>query len=286
VGPRHSKADGVRGEQERRTERLARHGRACAPLRTPPPMAHASCPQQVRAGHPGCGIDPHVICCARVICEDRVGKFGPCVVTLGALANHECPTLPKQDALAGFMHRVVITDLLGIIWAVWGPELIRFGPEGQVATASAGTTYFLDVRYDALTALLIVAWLLMLRLHGAHDRRLLGHGPEEYKVDLVVAPGLTDIAGPRALTRPVAGLSLLHGGAGFSGPRLAIKTTMDRLGAASLLMLASPLFAVVTFLVWRHDRRPVFFRQERIRQTQPSCRPVMEHANAALLSLV
>jgi len=337
-------------------------------------------------------------------------------VTLGALANTECPTLPRQDALAGFMHRVVITDLLVIIWAVWGAELIRFGRKGQVATASADSMYFLDVRYDALTALLIVAWLLMLRLHGAYDRRLLGHGPEEYKavaaasfrlftvvaivsyllrlevargyvaialpagtiglflsrwlwrkwltlqraagqmsgsvlvvgdrehladlvraldsvpgagyrvvaaccsdpgqgfigevpvvgdessaaevaarlgvntvactsssklgtgglrrlgwalegqdVDLVVAPGLTDIAGPRVLTRPVAGLSLLHVEAPvFSGPRLVIKTTMDRLGAALLLMLTSPFFALVALLIWRHDRGPVFFRQERI----------------------
>jgi hypothetical protein len=29
--------------------------------------------------------------------------------------------------------------------------------------------------------LLIGIWVLMLRLHGAYDRRLLGHGPEEYK---------------------------------------------------------------------------------------------------------
>ena len=337
-------------------------------------------------------------------------------MTLGARADTSCPTLPKHDALAGFMHRVVITDLLVIIWAVWGAELIRFGPEGQVATVSAGSTYFLDVRYDALTVLLIGAWLLMLRLHGAYDRRLLGHGPEEYKsvaagsirlftvvaivsyllrlevargyvaialpagmiglfvsrwlwrkwltlhrtagqmsgsvlvvgdrehlvdliraldsvpaagyrvvaaccsdadqghigkvpvvgdessaaevaarmgvntvactsssklgtgglrhlgwalegqdVDLVVAPGLTDIAGPRVLTRPVAGLSLLHVEAPvFNGPRLVIKTTVDRVAAAALLMLLSPLFAIVAFLVWRHDRGPVFFRQERI----------------------
>ena len=36
-------------------------------------------------------------------------------------------------------------------------ELIRFGPDGQVATASAGSTQFLDVGYDALTVLLILA---------------------------------------------------------------------------------------------------------------------------------
>ena len=35
--------------------------------------------------------------------------------------------------------------------------------------------------YEALTGVLIVTWLLMLRLHGAYDRSLLGHGPEEYK---------------------------------------------------------------------------------------------------------
>ena len=81
----------------------------------------------------------------------------------------------------------------------------------------------------------------------------------------MVAPGLTDIAGPRVRVRPVAGLSLLHVEAPvFDGPRLALKTTMDRVGAAALLTLLSPLFAVVTFLVWRHDRGPVFFRQERI----------------------
>ena len=66
-------------------------------------------------------------------------------MTLGALADTDSPTLPKLDPLAGFMHRVVITDLLVIIWAVWGAELIRFGPDGQVATASAGSTQFLDV---------------------------------------------------------------------------------------------------------------------------------------------
>ena len=35
---------------------------------------------------------------------------------------------------------------------------------------------------------------------------------------------------------------------------------MDRLGAATLLLLFSPLFLVVTFLVWQHDRGPVFYR--------------------------
>jgi exopolysaccharide biosynthesis polyprenyl glycosylphosphotransferase len=95
--------------------------------------------------------------------------------------------------------------------------------------------------------------------------RRLGWALESQDVDLVVVPSLTDVAGPRVLTRPVAGLSLLHVEAPvFAGPQLAIKTTIDRVGSAVLLGLLSPLFAVVALLVWRHDRGPVFFHHERI----------------------
>ena len=95
--------------------------------------------------------------------------------------------------------------------------------------------------------------------------RRLGWALEGSDVDLVVVPGLTDVAGPRVLTRPVAGLSLLHVEApAFAGPQLAIKTAIDRIGAAVLLIVLSPLFAVVAFLIWRRDHKgPVFFRQER-----------------------
>jgi exopolysaccharide biosynthesis polyprenyl glycosylphosphotransferase len=309
--------------------------------------------------------------------------------------------------MSGFLYRVGVTDLLVIIWAVLGAQLIRFG---SVDVTSP------DLNYVAFSVVLTVAWMVMLQLHGAYDHRHLGHGPEEYKVvatasfrlfaavtivsyvlrldiargyvaiamptgmiglmvarrlwrswltmhraqgqmsgsvlvvgdqthlvsliraldsvpaagyrvvaaccgdadrgfigktpvlgdeseaaeiaarigvntvactssagfgthglrrlswalegldvDLVVAPGLTDVAGPRVLIRPVAGLSLLHVEEPvFAGPRLAIKTVMDRGGAAALLILLSPLFAIVSLLIWQHDRAPVFFRQERI----------------------
>ena len=100
---------------------------------------------------------------------------------------------------------------------------------------------------------------------GAGGLRRLGWALKGQDVDLVVAPGLTDVAGPRVLTRPVAGLSLLHVDAPvFTGPQLAIKTVIDRFGAAALLTLLSPLFAIVAFLIARDHGGPVFFRQERI----------------------
>jgi len=67
------------------------------------------------------------------------------------------------------------------------------------------------------------------------------------------------------LTRPVAGLSLLHVEAPvFAGPQLAVKTAIDRIAAAALLIGLSPLFAVVTVLIRRDHGGSVIFRQERI----------------------
>jgi len=95
--------------------------------------------------------------------------------------------------------------------------------------------------------------------------RRLGWALEGQDVDLVVVPRLTDVAGPRVLTRPVAGLSLLHVEAPvFAGPRLAVKNAMDRIGSAVLLILLLPLFAIVAVLIRRDHGGPLFFRQERI----------------------
>ena len=100
---------------------------------------------------------------------------------------------------------------------------------------------------------------------GAGELRHLGWALEGQDVDLVVAPGLIDIAGPRVLTRPVAGLSLLHVEAPvFAGPQLAIKAAMDRVGAGVLLMLLLPLFTVLAVLIRLDHGGPVFFRQQRI----------------------
>ncbi|WP_432558149.1 sugar transferase [Granulicoccus sp. GXG6511] len=88
---------------------------------------------------------------------------------------------------------------------------------------------------------------------------------EGTNTDLIVVPGLVDVAGPRVRTRPMDGHALLLVEQPvFSGPRLFAKTMFDRVGAAILIGLLSPVFAVLAFLVWRQDRGPVFFRQERV----------------------
>lgn len=84
-------------------------------------------------------------------------------------------------------------------------------------------------------------------------------------VGLVVAPALTDVAGPRVHIRPVAGLPLLHVEEPvFRGAGHLLKSTFDRLAAVLGLLALSPLLLIVAALVRFNSPGGVFFRQERI----------------------
>lgn len=84
-------------------------------------------------------------------------------------------------------------------------------------------------------------------------------------VDLVVAPQLTDIAGPRVHIRPIEGLPLLHvEEPTLSGLAWLGKTVLDRVAAAVGLILLAPLFLVVAIAIKISDPGPVFFRQARV----------------------
>jgi exopolysaccharide biosynthesis polyprenyl glycosylphosphotransferase len=48
------------------------------------------------------------------------------------------------------------------------------------------------------------------------------------------------------------------------GWRLSLKRAVDILGAAIGLVLLSPLMVLLAFLIWYHDRGPIFFSQERV----------------------
>jgi len=84
-------------------------------------------------------------------------------------------------------------------------------------------------------------------------------------VDLVVAPQLTDIAGPRVHVRPVEGLPLLYvEEPTLSGVSWLIKNLLDRVVAAVGLLILSPILALTALGIWLSDGRPVFFRQPRV----------------------
>ncbi|MEC5200162.1 exopolysaccharide biosynthesis polyprenyl glycosylphosphotransferase [Arthrobacter sp. PL16] len=95
--------------------------------------------------------------------------------------------------------------------------------------------------------------------------RALGWALADLNIRLILAPALTDVAGPRIHTQPVAGLPLIH----VSTPNLEkgqrfIKRTMDIFGAGILIVAFSPLLALLALLVRFDSQGPVLFRQERV----------------------
>lgn len=95
--------------------------------------------------------------------------------------------------------------------------------------------------------------------------RRLSWALEERNVELVVSPGIIEVAGPRLSIRPVAGLSLLHlERPAISGTKMIAKNAFDRLFGFMLFFLASPLLAVIAVAVKLTSPGPVLFRQVRI----------------------
>jgi len=88
---------------------------------------------------------------------------------------------------------------------------------------------------------------------------------EGTSADVVVAPVLMEVTGPRLNVSPVFGLPLLRVSApSFAGFPWVIKSMVDRGAAALGVLLLAPLLVTVALLVWLEDRGPVLYRQVRV----------------------
>jgi exopolysaccharide biosynthesis polyprenyl glycosylphosphotransferase len=102
------------------------------------------------------------------------------------------------------------------------------------------------------------------QLSGRALRRL-SWALERTGAQLLVEPGLVEVAGPNVSLRPAAGLSLLQLEPPSSRPgRLVGKSILDRLLGSVLLLLASPVIAVSALAVVLTSRGPAFFKQTRM----------------------
>jgi exopolysaccharide biosynthesis polyprenyl glycosylphosphotransferase len=109
-----------------------------------------------------------------------------------------------------------------------------------------------------------VAVLACPEMNGVALRRLAWQ-LEKDDVELVVAPALMDVAGPRISIRPVAGLPLLHvEHPELSGGRQLVKSLFDRVAALGALLLLAPLFFAISIAIKVNSSGPVLFRQLRI----------------------
>ena len=93
----------------------------------------------------------------------------------------------------------------------------------------------------------------------------LGWSLEESDTELVLATGLTNVAGPRIHARPVEGLPLMHVELPqFGGAKHLVKRLLDISASALALVALLPVFAVIALYIRRDSPGPVLFKQERI----------------------
>ncbi|MFD7704192.1 sugar transferase [Streptomyces caelestis] len=102
--------------------------------------------------------------------------------------------------------------------------------------------------------------------HWSPDRlQRLAWNLEGSDADMVVAPVLMEVAGPRLHIDAVLGIPLLRVSMpAFTGGRRVVKGVVDRLGAALLLVLFAPLMVCVGLLVLATSRGGAFYRQRRV----------------------
>ena len=100
---------------------------------------------------------------------------------------------------------------------------------------------------------------------GSDYVQKLGWRLEESRTELVLATGLTNVAGPRIHSRPVEGLPLMHVELPqYAGAKHVVKRLLDIVLSASALLVLAPLFLVLAVVIRRDTPGPVIFRQERI----------------------
>jgi len=88
---------------------------------------------------------------------------------------------------------------------------------------------------------------------------------ENLDVDLLVAPGVVDVAGPRLHMRPVAGLPLIHvEKPQYHGAKRFQKRAFDIVFSGMALLFGLPLLLLIALAVKLTSRGLVFYRQERI----------------------
>lgn len=95
--------------------------------------------------------------------------------------------------------------------------------------------------------------------------RHLGWELASRNVGLIMAPALTDIAGPRIHTQQVAGLPLIHVTTPtLEGGQRVAKRLFDVVVSGLLVLAVSPLMALIAILIKFDSRGPVLFRQNRV----------------------
>ncbi len=143
-------------------------------------------------------------------------------------------------------------------------------PSGRVADYLSGTTIPVSGNVDSVMEAMDATGADTLVITSSDELspqkvRELSWNLEPGRQHLVVAPALTDLGGPRIHTRPVAGLPLIHVETPrYEGRKQVAKRLFDILASGLLILVLSPVLAVIALTVRLTSPGPVLFRQQRV----------------------
>lgn len=98
-------------------------------------------------------------------------------LSFGRASDHP----PARDWRQVYARRLLLTDLLVLVWVVFGVQIAWLGFD-TASVSFRGDARDLAVNYLAVSVVIIGSWLLMLGIFGTRGFRVLGTGPEEYKL--------------------------------------------------------------------------------------------------------
>jgi exopolysaccharide biosynthesis polyprenyl glycosylphosphotransferase len=154
-------------------------------------------------------------------------------------------------------------------YQVVGASLSDLGPKPAFEVPGAGTVPTFDAKTSIIEAVTatkshVVAVAADDKFHGRTIQDL-SWELEKFDIDLLVAPGVIDVAGPRLHMRPMAGLPLIHvEKPQYHGAKRFQKRLFDAVFSGSVLLLGFPVLAVIALAVKLTSNGPIFYRQERI----------------------
>jgi exopolysaccharide biosynthesis polyprenyl glycosylphosphotransferase len=104
--------------------------------------------------------------------------LSPCFWGITGLVDRR---FQKRDWREIYAARLSITDLLVLIWVVFGVQIAWFGFD-TTDVAFRGNRQDLAVNYSVISMIIIVSWMIVLGIYGTRAARVIGTGPEEYRL--------------------------------------------------------------------------------------------------------
>jgi exopolysaccharide biosynthesis polyprenyl glycosylphosphotransferase len=188
--------------------------------------------------------------------RQRHGRFITRVLAVGsAPAVRELTECLARDPRGGY--RVVGACIPDSV----ADSVLEVGSAGDVRVFGDETNVVEAVSATGSHAVAVTA-TDRLRGRGLRD---LSWELEKLDVELLVAPGVVDVAGPRLQMRPVAGLPLIHvDKPQYHGAQRMQKRFFDLAFSGAVLLLGLPVYACLAVAVKLTSRGPALYRQERI----------------------